>query len=788
MTKLDRKLIRDVIHLRGQLIAVALVVLCGVATFISMGSTYYSLLTSQKTYYDQYRFANVFAQLKRAPDSVATQLRKISGVSQLQTRIVVEVTLDIAGMDEPATARLVSIAEEAKPELNALYLRSGRYIEPNHSDEVIVSEAFAQAHKFNLGDSVKAVINGRLQLLHIVGIALSPEYIYEVRGGGSFFPDNKRFGVFWIGQNALAKAFDMEGSFNDLVLTLAPNASEAEVISQVDKILSTYGGLGAYNRSEQTSNQFISDEIEQNRFSTTVIPLIFLGVATFLLHIVLSRLVNLERSQIAILKAFGYRNWDINLHYLKLALFPVWGGVLFGTILGIYLGIKLTTLYTLYYHFPILKYEPSPQLVAFALLISVVTAAFSVITALKSVIAIAPAEAMRPEPPAQFRAGLLEKLNLHKLFSPAARMILRNIERRPLKALFSILGVAVSVAILIIGQYFFDAFDHMLFVQYEKVQHQNVTVVFNEVRSSSVRYELEHLPGVLRCEAFRAVAVRLRFSHFTKRVALLGLEPNSQLHFLVDQQLNTWPLPLEGVVLTKKLAEILEVKPGDSLTIEVLEGTRAIREVKVAGLVDELIGLSAYMDINALMRLLNEEHSLSGAYLRVDPLLTEQLYKKLKQMPAVAGVSSRDAEIRSIKETIQQSMNLSTVMLITFASIIAFGIIYNSSRIALSERGHELASLRILGFRQSEVSFMLLGEQALLTLLGIPLGCLLGFAVCAWIPHRLNTELYRLTLVVNFSTYLFAFIVVTLAAFLSSLFVRWRIAGLDLIAVLKTRE
>lgn len=788
MTKLDRKLMRDIVHLRGQLIAVALVVLCGVATFISMGSTYYSLLTSQKNYYDQYRFANVFAQLKRAPESVATQLRSIPGVSQLQTRIVMEVTLDIIGMDEPATARLVSIPDEAKPTLNSLYLRTGRYIEPNHPDEVIVSEAFAAAHQLKLSDSVKAIINGRLQLLHIVGIALSPEYIYEVRGGGSFFPDNKRFGVFWIGQNALARAFNMEGEFNDVIATLTPEGSEAEVISNIDKILATYGGLSAYGRSEQTSNQFISDEIEQNRFSSTVIPLIFLGVATFLLYIVLSRLVNLERNQIAILKAFGYTNWSINIHYLKLALVPVWGGVALGTVVGMYLGIKLTTLYTFYYHFPILKYEPSPQLIAFAVLTSMITAAFSVVTALQNVIAIAPAEAMRPEPPAQFRAGLLEKLKLHKLFSPAIRMIIRNIERRPLKALFSILGVAVSVAILIIGQYFFDAFDHMLFVQYEKVQRQNVTVIFNEVRSSRVRYELERLPGVLRCEPFRAVAVRLKSSHFTKRVGLLGLEPDSQLHCLVDKKLNSWPLPPEGMVLTKKLAEILSVKPGDLLIVEVLEGARPIREVKVAGLVDELIGLSAYMDVNALMRLLQQEQAFSGAYLRVDPLFTDQLYKALKQMPAVGGVSSRDVEISSIRETIKQSMDLSTGMLIVFASIIAFGIVYNGSRIALSERGREIASLRILGFRQSEVSFMLLGEQALLTFIGIPIGFLLGFAVCAWIPYRLNTELYRLTLVVNFSTYLFAFLVIAIAAFLSGLFVRWRIVKLDLIAVLKTRE
>ncbi|MBX7222720.1 MAG: ABC transporter permease [Blastocatellia bacterium] len=788
MATLDRKLWRDCVHVRGQLLAVALVVACGVAAYISMGSTYQSLLTSQQTYYRQFRFGDVFAQVKRAPLSLVGQIRALPGVAAVQARIVMEVTLDLPGRNEPATGRLVSLPEHRTAILNDIFLRSGRYPEPAHPDEIIVSEAFAQANRFTVGDSFQAVVNGRLRQLTIVGIALSPEYIYEVRGGGSIFPDNQRFGILWMSEKALGAAFNLDGACNDLSLTLAPGASEAEVISRLDGLLADYGGQGAYGREEQTSNRFISDEIEQNKFSSTIVPLIFLGVAAFLLHIILSRLIRMERNQIALLKAFGYGNAAIGLHYLKLALVPVWGGVVLGTATGMYLGAKLTALYTQFYRFPLLRYEVGVDLPAFAIVISLATAVLSVFSTLRAAVRVPPAEAMRPEPPAQFRVGWFERTGLYHGFSPALRMLFRNLERRPAKALLSILGVAVSVAILVIGFYFFDAFDRMMFVQFEKVQRQDVTVMLNEIRPARVRFELAHLPGVMAVEPFRAVAARLRFEHHSRRVGLLGLEPNGQLHCLVDRDLRTFPLPAHGIVLTKKLAEILGVRLGDSLTVEVLEGNRPVRKVEVTGLVDELMGLSAYMEMQFLMTMLAEDRTVSGAYLKIDPVQANVLYARLKRMPAVSGVSIRAGEIRSIEETIEQSMAVSNSMLIFFAGVIAFGIVYNGARIALSERGRELASLRVLGFTQAEVGVMLLGEQAILTLLGLPVGCALGLGVCWWIPSRLNTELYRMPFVFNATSYLWAFAVVAAAAFLSGLVVRRRMRNLDLIAVLKTRE
>ncbi len=788
MKALDKKLLRDILHWRGQIIAIALVVACGIASFVSMLSAYESLQLSQTTYYDNYRFAEVFVQLKRAPESLARKVGDIPGVMQVNTRVVVDVTLDVPDLAEPATGRLVSIPERRTLMLNDLYIRQGRYIEPGKSDEVLISEAFAKANKLELGDTVEAVINGRWQKLQIVGIALSPEYVYAIRGAGDILPDDKLFGVLWMGREALGTAFNMDGAFNDVTLTLMPRANEKEVIFRLDQLLEQYGGLGAYAREDQISNRFLSEEIKGLQGTAIFVPTIFLAIAAFLLHMLLSRLVSTQRDQIAVLKAFGYNNLSIGLHYLKFVLIIVFFGAFLGTILGLWFGIAVTQNYTKFFNFPLLRYEASLSLVLGAILISGGSGLFGAFMAVKQAVSLPPAEAMRPEPPAQFRATILERLGLQKLVSPAIRIILRNIERKPLQALFSALGIALAVAILVVGRYFSDVMVHIIDVQFRTVQREDVTIVFNEPRPARVRYEVEHLPGVMYAEPFRNVAAQLRFEHRTYRSALTGITSQSELRRLINRDLRTVNLPSNGVVLTTQLAKTLGVNLGDLLTVEVLEGARPIRTVQVVGKVDELLGMSAYMDIGALNQLMREGGTISGAYLMVDEKILNRLYDLLKKTPAVAGVSIRKTAIERFEETIAASLSIFTTVLVIFASIIAFGVVYNAARIALSERSRELATLRIIGFTQGEIAFILLGEQAIITSVAIPLGCTIGFGLCALMSSAYQSELYRLPLVVTNSSYAFAFIVIAIAAIFSGLIVHQQLKHLDLIAVLKTKD
>jgi putative ABC transport system permease protein len=785
MNALNYKLVRDLWKLRGQVIAIALVVACGIAIFIAMISAYQSLAASQTTYYQQYRLAQVFAQLKRAPEPLIEQIQAIPGVAQVQSRVVVDVTLDVPGRKEPAIGRLVSVPEQRTPMLNDLFIRQGRY--PERAEEVLVSEAFANANQLKIGDQVGAIINGRWQRLKLVGMALSPEYVYEIRGG-DIIPDNQRFGVFWMGRKALLPAFNMDGAFNDLTLSLSPGTQPDAVIFRLDQLLKPYGGFGAYKQADQVSTKFVSEEISQLKTHAMVVPSIFLGIAAFLLHILLSRLIGTQRDQIAILKAFGYSNWDVGWHFLKLVLVIVFLGGAIGIGVGLWMGSGMLQIYTQYYHFPFLKYQISLGLIWGAIAISASAAIVGAFVAVKRAVALPPAEAMRPEPPAHFRRTLMERLGLQGLLSPVGRIILRNLERKPVQALLSIVGISLAIAMLIVGRYSQDAIGYLIDVQFRLMQREDVTVVFNEPRSSQVRYEIEHLPGVLYAEPFRSVAVRFRNQQYTHQLGIQGLEASGQLHQLVDQRLSRVPLPMEGILLTTRLGEKLHIRTGETLTVEVLEGDRPTRYVKVAGLVDDLVGLSAYMECNALNRLMQEGATISGAYLAVDSAQLDRLYALLKQTPAIASVNLRKTTIERFQKTISDTRQIMDVIQIVFACIISFGVVYNAARIALSERSRELATLRIIGFSRVQIAVVLLGEQAVLTIAAVPVGFLTGYGLVVLLSLAYNTELYRLPPIVTSVSYAFAFIVVAIAALMSGLMVRRKLDHLDLVAVLKTRE
>jgi len=782
----DIKLLRDLWRMRGQALAIAMVAMCGVATLVTMRGGYEALLDAQHTYYEHYRFADVFAHVKNAPLTLLERVREIPGISDADGRVVFDASLDVPGLDEPASGRLVSLPETPGTGLNRVHLRSGRLPEPGNRLEVLVSEAFSAANRLHPGDSLSAIINGRKERLHIVGIGISPEYVTEIRGNS--FPDNRRFGVMWMAREALAATLNMRDSFNDVAVVLAPHASEQRVIEQLDILLAPYGSLGAYGRKDQVSHSYIDNELASNRVSGTVIPAIFLGVAAFLIHNVLLRLITLQRAQIALLKSFGYSSFSVASHYLKFALLTVIIGGVFGVGLGTWLGQGLAELYAEFYHFPRMEFRLSGFAIALSLLVTAFSAVFGAWLAAARVLRLAPAEAMRPEAPAHFRPGPLERLGLQRYMPLSVRMVLRNLERNAAKSLLSILGLALAVSLMIAGQYTFDALNEIIRLQFRTAQRDDVTLAFNEERDLSVVHNLAALPGVLRVEPYRNLPVKMRFRHRMKKTVILGMAPARELRMILDERERPVELPEEGIVLTKKLAEILGVSAGDTLTAETLEGKRKTISIAVTSIIDEPIGTFSYMSNAALARLIAEPQTASGAFLAVDARQQAELYRMLKSVPAVGSVNLREATLQSFLSTVAENMRINTVVIVAFACVITVGVVYNSARIALSEHAVELASLRILGFTRGEVGRMLLGEQGLLTLVAIPFGCLLGYGLSALLSDLLSQELFRIPLVVSVRTFLLSIGVVLLSAAASGYLVWRKVQKLDLIEVLKTRE
>lgn len=791
MRPLDRKLLRDVWHLRGPFFAVVLVVASGIALFVALRSMKGYLTGAQSAYYQKQRFADLFAHARRVPDSLASEITAIPGVAALEMRVVADVLLDVPGLAEPATGRVVSLPEGGRARLNDLYLRSGRLPLAGESDAVVVSDAFARANRLALGDRLGAVLYGRWQTLRVVGTAVSPEFVYEIRGGGDIFPDNRRFGALWMGRRALGTAFGLDGAANDLVVALAPGAVEADVLARLDRLLTPHGGRGAYGRDDHVSHRFLSDEIQETRVTSVLIPSIFLGVTAFLIHLVLGRLVGTQRDQIAVLKAFGYTSRGVAAHYVLLALAPVAAGCALGAAVGLWFAAEIAAVYAEFFQFPEVAFEPQAGVVLAGMAIGLGAGIAGALGAARRVLALPPAEAMRPEAPARFRPSALERGALGRRLTAPQRIVLRHLYRRPVKALLSIAGLAAAGAILVVSPFFFDAVDRLKEVQFEHVQREDVAVAFREVRDPAALDELRRLPGVLRVEPYRAVDARLfpiRQGYRTERVALTGLTADAELRRIVDQRLHVDRPPPAGLLLSALLAERLGVEPGDRLEIEVLEGRRPRFELTVEGTTEDLLGSAVYLDLGFLRRQLGESEVASGAFVAVDPRQLDALYARLKQLPGIAAVGVREAARAGFEETIAESFRISLSITVLFACVLAAGMVYNGARVALSERGRELASLRVLGFSRGEVATLLLGEQAVLTLLSVPVGLLAGYGLCWLIVLRVQSELFRIPLVVTVATPLFAAATVVGAAVASGLVVYRRLCHLDLVAVLKTRE
>lgn len=784
MRRLDQKLLRDLWAMKVQALAIALVMGSGVATLVMMLSTVTSLRTAQAEYYERYRFAQVFTHLKRAPDALAPRLAALPGVAQVQTRVVVDVTLDLPGMDAPAVGRLISLDTDPRVGLNRPHVRRGRLPEPGARREALVSEAFAVAHGLVPGAAVRALINGRMQSLVMVGVAISPEYVFQIRPG-EFIPDDKRFGVFWLDRAELASAAGLTGAFNDVALRLMPGAVERDVLEQLDALTARYGGQGAYGRADQVSHRLVADELTQLRAMALIPPAIFLAVTAFLLNGVISRLVQTQREQIAVLKAFGYTTAQIGAHFLKLVWVLTVVGLASGTAAGAWLGRDLAGLYGRYFRFPTLEFRLDPVVVFSACAISAAAAALGALGAVLRAMKLPPAEGMRPEEPTHYRPLLVERLGLQRFVGRIPRMILRRLERKPLAAGFSVVGIALAIAIVVLGSFSRDMVDFVVDLQFFGVQRYDASVGLVEPASSDALHEIRRLPGVLAAEPFRSVPVRVRFGHRARRLALLGLPGDTGLMRLVDIAWRETPLPLPGLVVSQKLAEVLQARIGDVVRVEVLEGQRPVFEAPLVRLVEDVTGTSAYLDAGELNRRMGEGAVLSGAFLRVDANAEAALFAALKAAPRVAVVTTRTAALATFRALMEENILRMRVINVVFAGIIAFGVVYNAARISLAERSRELATLRVIGFGRDEISLIFLGEIAVLTLLAIPLGLVLGRAFAALAVVALGTESQRFPLVVNAATYAFAVTTVLGAALLSSLLVRRQLDRLDLLAVLK---
>lgn len=787
MSPLDRKLLRDLWRIKGQGIAIGAVIGVGVLMLVMMTGLVTSLDETRKTYYERYRLADIFAPVTRAPDRLIADLAAIPGVSAAEGRVTGSALINIPGLDLPMQARTVSLPDFGEPRLNDVYLSAGRRLDSDRANEVLLLEGFAKAHGLEPGDTLSATMHGAKRTFRIVGLARSPEFLYTTPPG-ELAPDDSRFGVIWMSRTALSAAYDMGGAFNQALLSMGRNAEQAAVLDAVDRVLDANGGLGAYGLEDHESNRFISEEIDGLRVMSTGVPPIFLAVAAFLLYMVVSRMVQSERVQIGLMKAFGYTNAEVGAHYFKLILAIAMGGALAGCLIGIAAGRVLVDVYLEYFRFPFLVFQLDPKSFVIGFGVSVLAASAGGLVVLRGVFALTPATAMRPPAPQDYsRSGRIGR-SFNKLLDQPSRMVIRRLTRQPGRMAGAVVGIASGMALSVAMISILSGFDRTIDLTFTVVDRSDVTVTFTEAMPGKTILELKRMPGIIEVEPVRIVPAVLRNGRKTYRGAINGLVTHPRLNRAIDQDVTTISMRQEGVILASALADILDITPGETLTVDVREGRQPVFNIPVIGIAETLLGSPAFMELGALNRVLREPNRVSGAYLRIDAAQSDQIYRQLKDMPTVAGVSLKtDARI-AFQKLMDNSAGAMRYIMAAIAAIITFGVVYNAARIAYAERARDLASLRVIGFTKGETAFVLLGELAAVTLLALPLGSILGYFLSFGIAAGFSTDLYQIPAIFTPESYGTAVLAVVIAAVTSGWLVKRDIDRADLIIALKTGE
>lgn len=787
VNSLGIKLWRDLKSLKAQVITVGILVAAGVGLLISSWSAYRSLQYSRDDYYERFALADVFASVKRAPLFLTSQLEKIPGIRTIETRLVFEGLVDIQNQSEPAVGRFISIPDNGESVLNKIYLRNGRMPEVSNEFEVVVHEGFAFAHKLNPGDHFGALIQGHKKDFLVVGIGISPEYIYAL-SASSPLPDDKHFGVFWLNRHNLEQLTGMSSSFNDVSFTVFTNYSEKSIISEIDRLLKPYGAFGAYGRSRQTSAVFVNDEISQQKITAIFSPFVFLSIAAFLVHVISARLIALQRLQVATIKALGYSNKEISAHYTKLILIMVLLGILPGIALGAWLGQQYSIMYQDFFRFPSLNFSLNIESALVGIIAGIVPGLIGAFSAVREAFSLAPAEAMRPPAPPSFHRSLLDKFKFTSVLSIHGRMLWRNLFFRPWRLFLTVMGLSAALAVMILTGFWSDAFNVLLDVQFQRVQKEDVSLSLITPQPVNIVQELKDTAGVIQSEAYRISPVRISYLHHKKEISVLGFPPQLQLRQLLDQQFKPIHIPESGLFLSRYFQKEWGLQSGDTIGLEFLEGKQPIRDIKIAGFTDEFMGQSAVISIAELWKILGEQSTYNMINLKSDPRYEKDLYIKFKSTPNIASINFKTVMYRGFQKSFGELMQRSTNIMIIFALVIAISIIYNSVRVSFSERNWEMASLRVLGFTKFRVFLMLLAEITAQVLLSVLPGCLLGYYLSYLSLQMINTEYFTFPLIISYKVYARAVLIQYFSLIMSFVIIWFMLKKLNMVEALKARD
>ncbi len=787
-----RKLLRDLWARKTPLAVIIAIVAIGTGSLIMNASIYRDLKFARDDYYREFRLADLSVSLKRAPESAVRLVEQTPGVAEARGRVVLPALLDLPNQSEPITGLVISMPETNEPILNDLLLREGTWFSGPEQAEAILNHRFAEANGFVAGDRIKVLLLDEQHDVLVVGTAMSPEYVYLIPTDGGVAPDPARTGIIYMPIKFLQRSGDLEGAFNQIVARTFDSSPAAldRVLNVIEDRLDAWGVTDATPRRNFPSVSFLDSEIQGIRASTTIMPTIFLGVAMLILNVVIGRMVAQQRSVIGTLKALGKSTTAIALHYLCFGTFAALLGAAGGVVLAYWLQGGMIAMYRQFYKLPNLEARFYPELYVLGVSVCLIAAAVGTIAAARRAASLHPAEAMRPPPPEKGGSIILERIPIFwSRLSFRRRLVLRAIFRNPFRSGVNFFTTLLATALLITTFSMRDSLTYLMEYQFSALSHEDLSVSLREPVGESGSREILSMPSIATVEPQLNVVCDLSNGPFSRRLAISGLPRGNRLSTPLDDLGQPVPIPDEGLVLTDKVARLLDVEVGDSVSLRPLIGERRRVQAPVIAIVKTYIGLSAYADIQYLSRLIGEDYVANS--LLATSFGSEGwnlLYNELKKRPGVIGVARRERALEQMEGTMGETQGRVIVILVMFSGLIAFGSVLNTALVSLSEREREVGTFRVLGYTKGEVAAILRGEQIILSVMGTSVGMFAGTGLALLISKAYDTDLFRFPATILPIRYFHAALLMVLFVALAQAVVRVYIHKINWLDALKIKE
>lgn len=787
MNILFRNLLRDIKKSKGQFLSILIIVILGVTFYTGINSMFRNLSNSSIKYYQEYKLADIWVDLYKAPTGAKEKIESLSYVNESTGRIVNDASINISG--ENGTVRLITLPDTKKGIVNDIVIKAGRYFSEGDSNQCLVDQDFFKANNLELGDYIYPIINGNKVKLKVVAVVKSPEFVYTLKDSSELMPDNKKFGIVYIKQSFGEAIFDFKGYINNISIKLTNGSNTEAAKDDIKKALKNYGVKNVIDRDEQTSTMMLTEEIKKLQSMGGTFPIIFFMVASVIIYIMMGRMVENQRVQIGVLKALGFTNMQVLSYYMCYSALIAITGSLIGSIFGTYMGVGLTKLINQYFNLPLEGARIYGELVLPASILTLFFCLFAGYHSCKVVFKIMPSEAMREKSPDSGKKIIIEKWKIvWKNIGHLWKIILRNLFRYKRRAILTSLGIIFSSAILLVALSMEDSINFMISQQYGNIQDYDIKVNLSKLVSVEELNKIKSIPHVVALEPVLETGVEITNGWRSKDVGFTALTKEPQMYKVEDKNNKPINLPDGGILISEKLANTLGVETNDRVNIKFFYPGKEKKEVTVKGIVVQYLGLSTYTSMDNLNSLLGEGMVANSAVLKLDNRNYENEVKsKLRDMAAVNSVESKTDALNALLKNMGATKSSIGVMII-LSAILLIAVVYNIATINIFERQRELATLKVLGFKNSEIKKLIFNENYLITIFGITIGLPMGKFLGASMMSASSTDSYSFPYVIEFRTYILTIVLTIAFTVLTNFILMKKIKSIDMIEVLKNRE